>query len=56
MVMRLAMCFSNICYFDGALAVGRITYGQWIKFAWKLIVIWVLICAIAMSIALFVGY
>ena len=40
----------------GALAVGRISYGQWIKFAWKLIVIWVLICAIAMSIALFVGY
>ena len=39
----------------GALAVGRITYGQWIKFAWKLIVI-LLICAIAMSIALFVGY
>lgn len=40
----------------GALAVGKITYTQWLKFAWKLIIVWVLICSIAMSIALVVGY
>ncbi|MGO3048771.1 C4-dicarboxylate ABC transporter permease [Staphylococcus casei] len=40
----------------GALAVGKITYTQWLKFAWKLIVVWVLICSIAMSIALVAGY
>lgn len=40
----------------GALAVGRITYTQWIKFVWKLILLWVIICAVAMSIALIIGY
>lgn len=40
----------------GALAVGKITYTQWLKFAWKLIIVWVLICSIAMTIALVVGY
>lgn len=40
----------------GALAVGKITYTQWLKFAWKLIVIWVVICSIGMSIALIIGY
>ena len=28
----------------GALVVGRITYTQWIKFVWKLILLWVIIC------------
>ena len=40
----------------GALAVGKITYTQWLKFAWKLIVVWVVICCIGMSIALMIGY
>ncbi|MEJ7490759.1 C4-dicarboxylate ABC transporter permease, partial [Staphylococcus pettenkoferi] len=40
----------------GALAVAKISYVQWLKFAWKLILLWVIICAIAMSIALLVGY
>ena len=40
----------------GALVVGRITYTQWIKFVWKLILLWVIICAVAMSIALIIGY
>lgn len=40
----------------GALAVGRISYTEWIKFVWKLILLWVIICAIAMSIALVIGY
>lgn len=40
----------------GALAVGRISYTQWIKFVWKLILLWVIICAVAMSIALAIGY
>lgn len=40
----------------GALAVGKITYTQWLKFAWKIILTWVLICCIGMSIALIVGY
>ncbi|MFR6533619.1 MAG: TIGR00366 family protein, partial [Staphylococcus simulans] len=40
----------------GALAVAKISYVQWLKFAWKLILLWVIICAIAMSIALVVGY
>lgn len=40
----------------GALAVGRITYTQWIKFVWKLILLWVIICAVAMSIALIISY
>jgi len=40
----------------GALAVGKITYTQWLKFAWKLIIIWVIICIIGMSIALMIGY
>lgn len=40
----------------GALAVGKITYIQWLKFAWKLILVWVIICCIGMSIALMIGY
>src|SRR5699024_7171526 len=40
----------------GALAVGKITYTQWLTFAWKLIVVWVVICCIGMSIALMIGY
>ncbi|MEQ7789453.1 YfcC family protein [Staphylococcus nepalensis] len=40
----------------GALAVGKITYTQWLKFAWKLIVVWVVICCLGMSIALMIGY
>ena len=40
----------------GALAVARISYTQWLKFAWKLIVVWIIICATAMSIALVIGY
>lgn len=40
----------------GALAVARISYTQWLKFAWKLIVVWIIICATAMSIALMIGY
>ncbi|MEB6170132.1 YfcC family protein [Staphylococcus pseudoxylosus] len=40
----------------GALAVGKITYTQWLKFAWKIILAWVIICCIGMSIALIVGY
>lgn len=40
----------------GALAVAKISYIQWLKFAWKLILLWGIICAVAMSIALLVGY
>lgn len=40
----------------GALAVGKISYTQWLKFAWKLILVWVIICCIGMSIALMIGY
>ncbi|AMY06020.1 YfcC family protein [Staphylococcus condimenti] len=40
----------------GALAVAKISYVQWLKFAWKLIAVWAIICAIAMSIALLAGY
>ncbi|MCY1601324.1 TIGR00366 family protein [Staphylococcus pettenkoferi] len=40
----------------GALAVGKIPYTQWLKFAWKLILLWVIICAVAMSVALLFGY
>ncbi|MDO5660272.1 MAG: Na+/H+ antiporter NhaC family protein, partial [Staphylococcus xylosus] len=40
----------------GALAVGKITYTQWLKFAWKIILAWVIICCIGMSIALMIGY
>lgn len=40
----------------GALAVGKISYTQWLKFAWKLILVWVIICCIGMSIALIIGY
>lgn len=40
----------------GALAVANISYTQWIKFVWKLILAWVVICAVAMSIAYLVGY
>ena len=40
----------------GALAVGKITYTQWLKFAWKIILAWVIICCIGMSIALIIGY
>lgn len=40
----------------GALAVGKITYTQWLKFAWKLIIVWIIICCIGMSIALMIGY
>ena len=35
----------------GVLAVAKISYIQWIKFAWKIILLWVIICAIAMNIA-----
>ncbi|UXS59619.1 YfcC family protein [Staphylococcus ureilyticus] len=40
----------------GALAVGKISYTQWLKFAWKLILVWVIICCIGMSIGLMIGY
>lgn len=40
----------------GALAVGKIPYPKWLKFAWKLILLWVIICAVAMSVALLFGY
>ncbi|KKI65446.1 YfcC family protein [Staphylococcus cohnii] len=40
----------------GALAVGKISYTQWLKFAWQLILVWVIICCIGMSIALIIGY
>lgn len=40
----------------GALAVAKISYTQWLKFAWRLILLWVIICSVAMSIALLVGY
>lgn len=40
----------------GALAVGKISYTQWLKFAWKLILVWVIICCIGMSITLIIGY
>ncbi|HEC2157271.1 C4-dicarboxylate ABC transporter permease [Staphylococcus delphini] len=40
----------------GALAVAQISYVQWLKFVWKLILIWVVICMLAMSIAYLVGY
>ncbi|MCY1605711.1 YfcC family protein [Staphylococcus pettenkoferi] len=40
----------------GVLAVGKIPYTQWLKFAWKLILLWVIICAVAMSVALLFGY
>lgn len=40
----------------GALAVANISYTQWIKFVWKLILAWVVICAVAMSVAYLVGY
>lgn len=40
----------------GALAVGKITYVQWLKFAWKLILIWVIVCGVSMTLALLLGY
>lgn len=40
----------------GALAVAKISYIQWLKFAWKLIILWVLICITGMSIALILHY
>lgn len=40
----------------GALAVAKISYVQWLKFAWKVIVLWVFICIAAMSIALMLNY
>lgn len=40
----------------GALAVAKISYAQWLKFAWKVIVLWVIICIVAMSIALMLNY
>lgn len=40
----------------GALAVGKITYIQWLKFAWKLILLWVVVCSVAMTLALLLGY
>ena len=38
---------SNILFpsnLNGSISVGRITYTQWIKFVWKLILLWVIIC------------
>ena len=40
----------------GALAVGKISYTEWLKFVWKPILIWIIICSVAMSIALVIGY
>lgn len=40
----------------GALAVGKISYTEWVKFVWKPILIWIMICSVAMSIALVIGY
>ncbi|TDM04460.1 YfcC family protein [Macrococcus carouselicus] len=34
----------------GALAVARIPYTTWIKFVWKIIVLWAVICMVAMII------
>ncbi|WP_349420853.1 TIGR00366 family protein [Staphylococcus felis] len=40
----------------GALAVANISYIQWLKFAWRIILAWVIICGVAMSIAYLMGY
>lgn len=40
----------------GALAVAKVSYTQWIKFIWKLILLWVLICAIALTVGVMIGY
>lgn len=40
----------------GALAVANISYIQWLKFAWRVIALWVVICMVAMSIAFLIGY
>ncbi|MBI5974284.1 YfcC family protein [Staphylococcus canis] len=40
----------------GALAVANISYIQWIKFAWRVILAWVVICGLGMSIAYLIGY
>ena len=36
----------------GALVRGKISYTEWLKFVWKPILIWIIICSVAMSIAL----
>ena len=40
----------------GALAVAKISYAQWLKFAWKVIMLWIIMCIVAMSIALMLNY
>ncbi|WP_251517367.1 MULTISPECIES: YfcC family protein [Staphylococcus] len=40
----------------GTLAVAKISYTQWLKFVWKLLIVWVIICCLGMSIALIIGY
>ncbi|MBE1556549.1 YfcC family protein [Sporosarcina limicola] len=39
----------------GYLAVAQIPYERWVKFIWKLIVIWLLVAAIALVVAVWVG-
>ncbi|GGI40249.1 YfcC family protein [Mammaliicoccus stepanovicii] len=40
----------------GGLAVAGISYIQWVKFIWKLLLIWVVICLVGIFIALALGY
>ncbi|EKU49020.1 YfcC family protein [Staphylococcus massiliensis] len=40
----------------GALAVAGISYVEWLKFAWRIILGWVVICGLGMTIALLIGY
>lgn len=39
----------------GYLAVAGIPYEKWVKFIWKLIVLWIIIAGIALTVAVFLG-
>lgn len=40
----------------GGLAVAGISYTTWVKFIWKLLLLWVVICLVGIIIALALGY
>ena len=44
MVIQSVTFYSQLRNLNGSISVGRITYTQWIKFVWKLILLWVIIC------------
>jgi uncharacterized ion transporter superfamily protein YfcC len=39
----------------GALAMGRVSYGVWLRFVWKLLVLLLLVCVLCLTLGAIMG-